>query len=247
MISKTRGIVLRNTNYAENSIVTKIFTSEFGIQAYLVNGVRNNKGAIKISVLQPLNILEMEVYHKSVEGIQRIKEARPDPLLMTVGSDINKSCISMFMLEILNRTLNEEAESIYLYDFVEDSIIHLDTCKSELALFPHYFLLQLSKYLGFFPELDYSVNLTLDLHEGRMLAEPDNNAQYALNSSENELLKQLGSTKINDLGNLKSPRNIRSSLLNKLIVYYQLHMAGNAQFKSLEILHQLLHVESSSA
>ena len=62
MIAKTRGIVLRNTNYSENSVVSKIFTEVFGVQSYLINGIRNNKGAIKTAIIQPLNILDLEVF-----------------------------------------------------------------------------------------------------------------------------------------------------------------------------------------
>jgi DNA repair protein RecO (recombination protein O) len=43
MTHKTKGIVLRNIKYGETSLVVNIFTELFGIQTYLVNGVRSSK------------------------------------------------------------------------------------------------------------------------------------------------------------------------------------------------------------
>ena len=39
-LHKTKGIVLRAVKYGETSMVVSIFTELFGLQSYLVNGVR---------------------------------------------------------------------------------------------------------------------------------------------------------------------------------------------------------------
>jgi len=41
MIFKTRGIVFRFTKFKETSIIVTIFTEVFGLQSYIVNGVRS--------------------------------------------------------------------------------------------------------------------------------------------------------------------------------------------------------------
>jgi len=40
MLHSTAGIVLRNIKYGETSVVVTIFTELFGVQSYLINGVR---------------------------------------------------------------------------------------------------------------------------------------------------------------------------------------------------------------
>ena len=77
MIDKTKGLVLSYIKYGDSSIICKIFTDSFGLQSYIINGIRNSKFK-NIALYQPLNILNMVVYHKNSSGIQRIKEAKLD-------------------------------------------------------------------------------------------------------------------------------------------------------------------------
>lgn len=245
MIAKSRGIVLRNTNYSENSLVVKVFTDVYGIQSFLVNGIRNNKGQIKRSVLQPLNLLELEVYLKPNGGLQRIKEARPFPLLNHLHRDMVKCSIAMFMLELLNRTLPDEDPLEDLYEFLHEYIQFIDQTTDDLTLIPHHFMLQLSRYLGFFPELETKEGYTLHLKEGKTVFEPDGSVGYALNMNENDLLLQLQNLNPAALSGMKSSRSVRQSLLSKLLFYYQLHIAGGMPFKSVSILQQVLHPDGT--
>ncbi|HQS52668.1 MAG TPA: recombination protein O N-terminal domain-containing protein, partial [Daejeonella sp.] len=48
MLHKTRGIVFKTTNYAESSVVVQIFTEKFGLQSYLINGIKRPKSKIKL-------------------------------------------------------------------------------------------------------------------------------------------------------------------------------------------------------
>ena len=43
MTEKTRGLVLSFIKYKETSIICKIFTESFGVQSYIINGIRNSK------------------------------------------------------------------------------------------------------------------------------------------------------------------------------------------------------------
>jgi DNA repair protein RecO (recombination protein O) len=40
MLHKTKGLVLRAVKYGETSLVVTMFTELFGVQSYMVNGVR---------------------------------------------------------------------------------------------------------------------------------------------------------------------------------------------------------------
>ena len=64
MIHKSRGIVIRSVKYGETSLVVSAYTELFGLQQYLVNGVRTSKRntTVSASQLQVGNILDMVVY-----------------------------------------------------------------------------------------------------------------------------------------------------------------------------------------
>ena len=64
MTHKTKGIVLRTIAYGETSVIAAVYTELFGLQSYIVKGVRQatkNRQA-KTLYFQPGAILEMEVY-----------------------------------------------------------------------------------------------------------------------------------------------------------------------------------------
>ena len=96
MLHKTRGIVLKTTLYSESSVVAQIFTDKFGIQSYMINGVKKPKAKIRMNMLQPLHLVDMVVYHKPNSSIQRISELRPTPVFRTIPYDILKSTIMAF-------------------------------------------------------------------------------------------------------------------------------------------------------
>ena len=73
MYSQTKGIVLSSVKYSESSIICKLYTDKLGLQSYIVNGVRKKKGGS--AYYQPLNILDLTVYHKNNNQLKRIKEA----------------------------------------------------------------------------------------------------------------------------------------------------------------------------
>jgi len=84
MLHKTKGIVLNYIKYSDTSIIAKIYTEAFGLQSYIVNSVRSSKAKNKIALFQPLTLLEMVVYHKNHQGLQRISEMRTaEPYLQT--------------------------------------------------------------------------------------------------------------------------------------------------------------------
>ena len=75
MTHKTKGIVLRGIKYGETSMVVTIFTEMFGVQTYMVNGVRTSKrSSSKANQFQPTAILDLVVYHSDNRSMQRIKE-----------------------------------------------------------------------------------------------------------------------------------------------------------------------------
>lgn len=95
-LHKTKGVVLKVTNYAESSIVVQIFTEHFGLQSFIVNGVRKSKAKHPMSLFQPLNLVELIAYHKPTTGLQRISEIRNLPCYTSIPYDTVKSTILLF-------------------------------------------------------------------------------------------------------------------------------------------------------
>ena len=118
-LNKARGIVLRTVKYGETSLIVTIFTELFGVQSYLVNGVRasTKKGSGKANLFQPAAILDLIVYHNELKNLQRIKEFRWGHLYQNIFSDIKKNAVSLFMIELLTKCLKQPEDERRSFSF----------------------------------------------------------------------------------------------------------------------------------
>lgn len=243
MTHKTKGIVLRTTKYGETSLVVTILTELFGIQTYMINGVRSaKKSSSKANHFQPAAILDMIVYHNEQKSMQRIKEFSWDFLYKDVLSDVIKNSIALYIVELIQKCLKQPEENNDLFYFCEDVLIKLDTSprgiSANLAL---YFSLQLTQFLGFKMNDNYSTEKNmLDLEEGEFVAEEPLHAnylegEYALWTS--QLLKVM---QPDELATFKMHHDVRRKLLLYYQDYYALHIADFGQMKTLTVLHEVL-------
>src|SRR5882757_2025035 len=149
---KTKGIVLRIVKYGETSLIVTVYTELFGVQSYLVNGVRTSsrKGPGKANLFQPAAILDLVVYHNELKNLQRIREFRWAHLYNHIFFDVLKNAVALFMVEMLQKCLRQPEPNPDLFYFIEDAFIHLDNADSVVvANYPLFFSLHLAGFLGF--------------------------------------------------------------------------------------------------
>src|ERR1700733_1276484 len=152
MLHKTRAIVFKTTDYGESSVIVQLFTEKFGLQSYIINGVKKPKAKITRNMLQPLHLLDVVVYHKNNNSIQRVSELKNSPVLLSVPYNVIKSCIAIFLNEVLYKAIKQQGTDESLFGFVFSSIEWLDHQTEGLANFHLLFLIQLTRYLGFYPD-----------------------------------------------------------------------------------------------
>ena len=220
---KTGGIVINYFKHRETSIITKIYTSRFGIQSYVVNSVRKAKPRYSLSLFQPLTILDLVVYHKG-GGLNRIAEIYcPNPF-ESITFDVKKSSISIFLTEILSYSLREEEENPSLFEYIVNSIWSFDRMSKGYHNFHLQFLLKLTRYLGFglaSPEKLFTESM--DSRESGDFKLEDTNRT-------SELLKSDFNTEI-ELSNEE-----RRRILDRIITYYTIHLGIERDIKSLAVL-----------
>lgn len=235
MLVKTQAIVLRNTNFRENSIISKMYTREFGIRSYMFHSIRKGKSAVRPSMIQPLSLVDMEVYEKASASINKVKELRNVPLLLSTQGNIYKKSVALFLVEILNNCLTEELCDEDLFMYLRDQVLRIEN-EEVGPLFSSIFLLGFSKYLGVEPQGRYSEESKyFNLEEGIFVA------QEGLNTVDNQtslLISLMLHSQEKDLPNIKP--QVRRDSLNALIKYYQIHVMKYKEIKSVQILSELL-------
>ena len=241
MIIKTAGIILHSFKYAETSIIARIYTRELGLQSYLVPGVRKSRAKIKQNLFQPLCILDLIVYHKEREGLHRIKEINCPKPYSSLPYDIQKTSIAIFLAEIMQHALKNQEASPSLFDFLQESFHHLDSTTEKIADFHLFFLVQLSRYLGFQPRNNYDVSCCyFNLQEGVFQRSPGH-PDVCLDQSLSKHFRDILNADVLLSDSLVIPGSCRKELLKKIVDYFRYHLAGMPEVKSRGILETVLH------
>jgi DNA repair protein RecO (recombination protein O) len=247
-LHKTKGIVLRAVKYGDTSLIVTIFTELFGIQSYIVNGVRasTKKGSGKANLFQPAAILDLIVYHNELRNLQRIKEFRWSYLYRHILSDIKKNAVALFMVELLTKCLKQPETNEYLFQFAEDSFLHLDeSSEAVTANFPLFFALHLAVFFGVLPNplmgtFEDSKNLYFDLKEGNFIYEQPDHPHFLEGKEANVTAELLRVRRPEELEQIKLNHDFRRNLLYAYEVYYAFHIQDFGTMKTLPVLKEIL-------
>jgi len=240
MLHKTRGIVLKTTLYSESSVVAQIFTDKFGIQSYMINGVKKPKAKIRMNMLQPLHLVDMVVYHKPNSSIQRISELRPTPVFRTIPYDILKSTIILFLNEVLYKSIRQQNADENIFDYIFNAVLWFDENELASTNFHLAFLLKLSRFLGFAPSTETKSDYSFfDLQEGEFKSLPPLHP-YFIEKHAASLFIELFTTPFEKLAEIKIDNTTRRLILDKILVYYTLHTSSFGEIKSHQILEEVL-------
>ncbi|CAM1350512.1 DNA repair protein RecO [Tenacibaculum insulae] len=233
-IITTNAIVLSSLKYGDTSLIVKCFTLEDGLRSYMIRGVlKSKKGKLKAAYFQPLTQLKIEANHNNKNTLNSIKEAQVINPYEHIYTSIIKQSIVLFLSEILSNIIKEEEKNEVLYKYIETSLIWLDT-HDDIANFHLLFLLNLSRFLGFYPDVSEVNKTAFNLLEGRFTE-----ATYeklSLTGRELILFKKLLGINFDAISSILYNKNERQIILRSIILYFELHLEGFKKPKSLDIL-----------
>ncbi len=239
MLHKTRGIVFRVTDFGETSVVVKIYTELFGLQGFLVNAVRKKNAKVKQNVLHPLSLVDLVVYHKERKGLHRVAEVRSNPALQHIPFHIVKNSFTLFIDEVLCKSIKEEEPNQQLFDFLFHSIQLLDLQSPVNNDFHLCFLIRLTRYLGFYPTENYSEEEEIfNLREGIFQPGIPSHMNY-MDAIQSEIFFSLLKSSPDFSAGLSVPINQKRMLTEKILEYYRLHVTGFSEIKSLKVLEEV--------
>jgi DNA repair protein RecO (recombination protein O) len=239
----TRGIALRVSDYSETSVIARIYTEDFGMQSYLLNGAKRKKSSVKLTMLQPMTLLAMNVYHKPGKGLQRISELRSEPKLTTIAFDMSKTSAAFLLSEVISKTVQEDEANKNLFGFIFDAVLMLDRESSTSSLSVS-FILHLASHLGFFPQENFSAEKKyFNLKDGLFQSAPPSHPHW-LDVQLSESFFKLMTTPFEKNSGLKFSTTQKRNLLNALMFYYRLHLEGFKGIRSQKILEEVWSEET---
>lgn len=247
MTHKTKGIVLRTVKYGETSLIATIFTELFGIQSYLINGVRKPQAKMnKQIMLQSSAILDMEVYHNELKGLQRIKECNWETIYENLLTDITKNSISTYLIELLLKTLKQPEANPDFFYFCEDVFKFLDKCSIKVAAnLPLYFTLQLTRFLGCSigspsKEVLNQPEVYLDLKEGVFINQRPSHSDFIEGHLVQLTIELMKVMHPEELDQIPLNKETRRALLNAYQHYFSYHFSDFGSLKTLKLFQEVL-------
>jgi DNA repair protein RecO (recombination protein O) len=234
MLVKTKAIVISALRYQEKSLIVKCFTESSGLKSYFVHNAFSAKSKQKIAYFQPLTILEIEAAHKNKGTLESFREVRLATAYNSINTDVVKSTIILFVSEMLHNSIREEEKNEDLFAFLETALLWLDEY-DETANFHLILLLEITKFLGFYPNVSGIAHPYFEMIEG--IFSPLHGIS-CLSDAETHLFKRLIGLKFGGSQKIFSASE-RQALLKILLDYYALHLEGFKRPKSLEVLREI--------
>jgi len=238
MLVKTEGIILQNIKYGDKKLILKIFTKQHGLVTFSAIASKSPTAKIKSAGTLPLQQVEISYHLKPNKEILQLSESNLIYVCDDVSKKFDKLAIAQFLNEILIKCIKEQHPNESLFDFIASSYKWFNESTGDYNNFHICFLFELSKYLGFEPHNNYSAqNLYFDTREG----------QYTGASLSFPLGFDAGQSKhflkIFDANLLGKPlgRGERNELLECLLAYYKMHVAGFNELKSYYVLKELFN------
>lgn len=238
MRTTTKAIVLSSLKYGDSSLIVRAYTQSDGLKSYMLKGVLSaRRGKIKPAYFLPLMQLELVANHRNKGGLEHLLEVKLAVPYLSLHTEHPKNSLVPFLAEMLGNSIQEHQRDPGLFGYLEYALQWLDG-HGFSPDFHILFLLNLSKYLGFYPDTSLREAAYFDLQEGEFCNRPSLNPIM-----EGEALVHFRSflgMEFEALSSLELGRAVRRELLQKLVLYYRLQLQGFREPRSLTVLGEVL-------
>ena len=233
MIISSSAIVLSKLKYRDNDLIVKLFVRELGLTSFIVRGSSKKN---KSNYFQQLSFLEIEFDFNAKRNLHYFKDFESKYNLKTIHRDFKKMGVVIFLSEVLSKILIHQQKDYQLYDFIEEAIEYYDKNIFN-SMFHIVFLVNLSKFLGFYPEVNNNHCQYFDLQHGFYSNTKD--SEYIIFDDDLQCFNKILGINFDDLKTLTLTPVQRKNLLDNIILYYKLHIENFTSVKSLDVLRKL--------
>ena len=239
MLVKTKAIVLHSFKYGESRMIVDMFTEEAGRLSFIISIPKTSKGRIKKQYFQPMTLLEVECDVRQNVQLQKLKDAHLLTAYTSIPFSPEKLALSLFIAEFLYHALRSEQQDKLLFAYVCDSMQWLDTVEVGFANFHLTFLMRMSRFLGFYPNLDdYVDGCVFDLRTATFSQQVPTHRDF-LDSHDSQLIHTLMRMDFPTMHLFQLSHHDRNRITEVLLHYYRLHIPQFPELKSLGVLQEL--------
>ena len=152
---KSLAIVLRVVEFSETSVITTLFTEDFGKIGALAKGARRPKSPFE-AALDLLAVCRIVFIHKSTDALDLLTEAKLERRFRSSTRDLSRLYAGYYVAELLHDLTDPGDAHRLLFQAANQTLLELDQGQPVQALVLRFELILLHE-LGLLPSLDTCV------------------------------------------------------------------------------------------
>ena len=230
MIYGTEALILSRHSYGDTSLICNLFTKKYGRVSVIAKGARKPKN-LNSAVLQPLQFIDLHYYYKPKRNIQLLKEATINTHFFSTHNDYKKIISSYHVLDITNQICKIESPNTIIFRLIKCIMIKINDCNhNNIILYSIFFKLQLLKYIGYQPMIDFCNtcnqklnNATYNWSIGQLVCIGCNSNKHAdiqFNEQHFNMLRNLSNTHIDKIKQFWDTNDKILDSINKYLLYF---------------------------
>jgi DNA repair protein RecO (recombination protein O) len=236
---KTDAIVLRSIKFGDSKMIVDLFTEALGRLSFIIRIPKTAKGKLKKQYFQPLTLLNVEFDYRQKLQLQHLRNAEIAYPFSGIPFSAVKLSISLFIAEFLLYVTRDEQTNPTMYKYIANSVEWLDASQRGVANFHLVFMMRLSRFLGFYPNMDeHAATDYFDLRNGCFTPLMPSHDEYLM-PQEAEKISLLMRMNFETMHLFQLSKADRNRITQLVIMFYQLHVPLFKDMKSLPVLQQL--------
>ncbi len=228
-----KGILIHRFDYSETSLIVVLLTQNEGLKSFLFQGAKRKKRI----VFSPLALVEFTHYKRKESELGKLTDLQ---LLETnheiIFSPI-KSSIAFFIAELVQKTSKPGVADLHLFEFLWKEITWLAHTQ-ELGNYIFWFLGQFAYFNGIVPSVETKNPTVLDIKNGGLQNLRPTHLDYFEGSDIHWFENCLLDSKEQFLA-LQIPQIEKRMCIEKWLKYFDFHLHGMRELKSLEIIRSI--------
>ena len=230
---------MRTVKYGDGALVADMLTERHGRVSFMVRVSASSKGRLRRQLFMPLTIVEVDFDFRLKASLQRIRDIRMAKPLPSLSMHPFKLSMTMFLAEFLTHATRDERDNSPLFQFVAYSLEWLDSVSSDFSNFHLVFMMRMSRFIGFFPNVEDVVeNGYFDLLNACFTTDVPHHGHFVVPGEASKIALLLRLT-YQTMHLCAMSRDERNRCTEVILEYYGLHVPGFPPLKSLPVLKEL--------
>ncbi len=231
--------MLRTVRYGDSKVIVDMLTEEHGRVSFICSISKSGRGKVRKQLFQPLTLLDVVFDYRENVQLQRFRDVGISKPYVSIPFSSGKLSIVLFLAEFLTYATRDERDNRPLFEYIEKSLLWLDSSQQAFANFHLVFMMHLTRFVGFYPNLEDSGGAAwFDLREGCFTLVRPLHPDY-LCPAEASRISTLMRMDFDNMRLFRMTRDERNRCVEVILDYYRLHVPNFPELRSLDVLRTL--------